>query len=310
MHLSRQTRRDVMRLAVAVIATWCAVSAYHTCRREPASDVLLSTPDSAEVLAHILMSDSLSATARSTGAGHTAHRSAIAADAFPFDPNTADSLTLLRLGLSPRMVRSIYNYRAHHGRYHRPEDFRRVPGMTHELYDRLAPHIRISRAFRYFDDAELYPSDSSLLPPPRHRDSISYPSQEKFREMRALDLNSVDTATLKQVPGIASVRARQIVAYREQLGGYVSPLQLLEIEGFPPPLLDWFVADSSLVARLSLATATERELGRHPYIGYARARAIVTYRRNYGRITSLQQLCLLPEFSADDIARMEPYVSY
>ena len=33
-------------------------------------------------------------------------------ETFPFDPNTADSTTLLRLGLAPWQVRAIYKYRA------------------------------------------------------------------------------------------------------------------------------------------------------------------------------------------------------
>ena len=52
-------------------------------------------------------------------------------ETFPFDPNTADSTSLLRLGLAPWQVRSIYRYRARHGRFHVPEDFKRVPGMTY-----------------------------------------------------------------------------------------------------------------------------------------------------------------------------------
>ena len=60
-------------------------------------------------------------------------------ESFPFDPNTADSTTLLRLGLSPWQVRSIYRYRAKLGRYHTPEDFMRVPNMTNEQWERLKP---------------------------------------------------------------------------------------------------------------------------------------------------------------------------
>ena len=72
-------------------------------------------------------------------------------ETFPFDPNTADSTTLLRLGLAPWQVRAIYKYRARGGRYHRTEDFQRLPGMTPELWNRLASSIRIGEAYRYYD---------------------------------------------------------------------------------------------------------------------------------------------------------------
>ena len=70
-------------------------------------------------------------------------------ETFPFDPNTADSTTLLRLGFSPSMVRGIYRYRAKGGRYHEPADVSYVPGMTNELWDRVSPYIRIDRKYQY-----------------------------------------------------------------------------------------------------------------------------------------------------------------
>lgn len=52
------------------------------------------------------------------------------AELFPFDPNTADSTALLRLGLKPWQVRNIYKYRASGGVYSRPDDFARLYGLT------------------------------------------------------------------------------------------------------------------------------------------------------------------------------------
>lgn len=49
---------------------------------------------------------------------------------FAFDPNTADSTQLLRLGLQPWQVRSIYKYRAAGGVFSRKEDFARLYGLT------------------------------------------------------------------------------------------------------------------------------------------------------------------------------------
>ena len=43
---------------------------------------------------------------------------------FPFDPNTADSTQLLRLGLSSWQVKNIYRYRESGGVYSRPSDRR------------------------------------------------------------------------------------------------------------------------------------------------------------------------------------------
>ncbi|MDO5447411.1 MAG: helix-hairpin-helix domain-containing protein, partial [Prevotellaceae bacterium] len=73
-------------------------------------------------------------------------------ETFPFDPNTADSTQLLRLGLAPFQVRNIYRYRAAGGVYSRKEDFARLYGLTKGDYDRLAPYIRIADRFRPASD--------------------------------------------------------------------------------------------------------------------------------------------------------------
>lgn len=52
------------------------------------------------------------------------------AELFAFDPNTADSTELLRLGLAPWQVRNIYKYRASGGIYRKPSDFARLYGLT------------------------------------------------------------------------------------------------------------------------------------------------------------------------------------
>ena len=62
---------------------------------------------------------------------------------FPFDPNTADSTQLLRLGLQPWQVRNIYKYRAKGGIYRQKEDFAKLYGLTVKQYRELEPYIQI-----------------------------------------------------------------------------------------------------------------------------------------------------------------------
>jgi len=237
-------------------------------------------------------------------------------ETFPFDPNTADSTSLLRLGFAPWQVRSIYKYRARGGRYHRVEDLKRVPGMTPELYKRLATCANIGSDYRYYQDSErsANASSASLRADSLHRsrrDSFASQRIPKFTQLTQVDLNMADSATLVRIPGIASYRARQILRYRERLGGFVDISQLAELDGFPAEeLADWFKVETSSQRRLNLNRATVGQLGRHPYIGFARARAIHDYRRVHGTIHSLDDLQLLPEFSADVISRLAPYVTF
>lgn len=226
------------------------------------------------------------------------------AERFPFDPNTADSTTLLRLGLRPWQVRNIYKYRAHGGVYRKPEDFARLYGLTAGQYRELEPYIRIS--------SDYAPASTLVGKEQKHesygRDTLLYPIKIKATEH--IVLNTADTTTLKKVPGIGSGWARTITAYGERLGGYTSVAQLSEIEGFPEETLKYFTVSNPNPRKLNLNKLSLSQLRRHPYINFYQARAICDYRRLKGTITDLSQLHLLKEFPTEAIERLRPYVEY
>ena len=222
---------------------------------------------------------------------------------FPFDPNSADSTELLRLGLQPWQVVNIYKYRAAGGVYRKPRDFARLYGLTLKEYRRLEPYIRISEenlpADRYFYKYE----------PIEERDTVKYPV--KLQPEERIVLNRADTTQLRKVPGIGSYFARKIVEYRERLGGYYCVQQLLEIEDFPETAVSFFIIpDGTEFRKMNLNRLNLNELKKHPYINFYMARAIVDYRRLHGHIESLQQLKLLPYFTPEAIEHLEPYVEY
>lgn len=221
---------------------------------------------------------------------------------FPFDPNTADSTQLLRLGLSPWQVRNIYKYRAKGGIYRKPADFARLYGLTVKQFKAMEPYIRIS--------ADYQPA-SSLFKEEREqfvRDTVKYPVKIKTTEH--IVLNTADTTLLKKVPGIGSGWARQIVSYRERLGGYRDVSQLLEIEGFPEDALTYFVIQNPQLRKLNVNKLTLNQLRAHPYINFYQAKAIIDYRRLKGNLKSLNDLRLLKDFTPDAIRRLEPYIEY
>lgn len=232
------------------------------------------------------------------------------AELFAFDPNTADSTQLLRLGLSPWQVRSIYRYRAKGGVFRTPEDFARVYGLTRKQYNDMRPYIQIS------DD--YAPAADFIKPQPRFehaeakkeysRDTVKFPL--KLKEGQTVDLVHADTAQLKKIPGIGSWWASRIVNYGKRLGGYASVAQLKEIEGFPEETLIYFRMGQPQIQKLNINTLTLSQLRRHPYINFYQAREICDYRRLKGKITDLNQLSLLKDFPPDEIARLRPYVTY
>lgn len=57
-----------------------------------------------------------------------------------FDPNTADSVTLLQLGLPPFVVRNILRYRQKGGVFRSATAFSKIYGLSSDDYHRLLPY--------------------------------------------------------------------------------------------------------------------------------------------------------------------------
>lgn len=220
---------------------------------------------------------------------------------FPFDPNTADSTELLRLGLKSWQVRNIYKYREAGGVFRKPSDFARLYGLTAKQYQRLKPYMLIS--------VENHADSLYNYEPASERDTLRYPV--KLLPDERIVLNLADTNQLRKVPGIGSHFARQIVEYRRRLGGYYRIQQLLEIENFPETAISFFIIpDSTQLKKINLNRLSMNELKRHPYINFYQAREIVDYRRLHGRLEDLRQLSLSRNFPPEATERLEPYVEY
>ena len=226
-------------------------------------------------------------------------------EVFPFDPNTADSTQLARLGLQHWQIRNIYRYRAAGGVYRKKEDFARLYGLTVKDYRRLEPYIRISSDYQ---PAATLVAHEAHEPHEPHKPHEPYP--QKIDSTQHIVLNTADTTELKRVPGIGSYYAKEIVRYGRWLGGYVSVEQLDEIDQFPTSAKKYFVVTNPSPQRLNINSLSLQQLRRHPYINYFMAKTIVEHRRLHGRIKNLQELSGYRDFTPQMIQRLEPYIAY
>lgn len=218
---------------------------------------------------------------------------------FPFNPNTADSATLIKVGLKSWQVKNLLAYRRAGGHWKDADDFKRLYGLSEEEYQRLRPYIQIPPPVKdvYFTEKDR-----------ARQDSLRQLRPEKFAELTVLDLNTVDTLTLRKVPGIGVGYSRAIVSYRQRLGGFVSVAQLKDIEGLPERIEEWFTVDENAeVNRISINKSDFKTLVRHPYLSYEQVKVITTHIRKYGQLRSWKDLQLYPEFTPQDFERLTPY---
>jgi len=218
-----------------------------------------------------------------------------------FDPNTADSSTLVHLGFKPWQAKNMVKYRAAGGRYRKPEDLKKLYGMTDSMYQALTPYIYIAR-----EEVDSVSVDSL------RKDSL--PRWKEENKDTILNLRTADTVELKMIHGIGSYRARQIVRYREQLGGFVSVEQVLEAKGMEnvdaDSLLAHFWIDSVKIEPMNVNSVGVQRLSRHPYLRFEQAQAIYELRRKKIRLDSIQQLQQIECISAETLEKIAPYLNF
>ena len=224
----------------------------------------------------------------------------------PFDPNLADSIEFLRLGLPSYVIKNVIKYRQKGGRFSTPESFARIYGLTEAKFKELQPYIYISEEFIKKPNRKKSAQERSKRE--EKVDSLQKPF--KYPEGTLVDVNTADTTELKKIPGIGGGIACRIVAYRNRLGGFYTLDQLNEVEFVTADLLKWFKLEGDSVRKLPINRVGLDKLRAHPYINFYQAKVIVEYRRKKGEIKSLSQLALYEEFTEKDFKRLSAYISF
>ena len=209
-----------------------------------------------------------------------------------FNPNKADSLELIQLGLSPYVTRNILRYRAKGGTFRIAEDLGKIYGMTTEKMQELLPYI--------------------ILPQDTIKQQRQYAASEKKDTI--IELNKADTTSLQYLKGIGPVYARRILTYRNQLGGYHHMEQLREAITLSEEdyvyLAEHLTIDTTLIQPICVNTASVERLKRHPYIDFYVAKSIYNTRRNAFELNNITQLRGKEYLPDTTLKKLSPYLSF
>lgn len=214
---------------------------------------------------------------------------------FNFDPNTADSATFVQLGLKSYVASNILKYRSKGGRFKSSEDFSKIYGIPSDKFNELLPYIQIDENF----SKPSFNSEKKAV---------------KENPTTLIELNSADTTLLMQVKGIGRYYAKSIVRFRQNTGGFFSVDQLSEIYGMTPENVEkikpYCTVNPDLIEKIKVNISSVDRLNRHPYISFYQAKAIYELRRKKGKLHQFGELKNLPEFTEDQLKKIEPYLSF
>ncbi|MBS1510762.1 MAG: helix-hairpin-helix domain-containing protein [Bacteroidetes bacterium] len=199
---------------------------------------------------------------------------------FYFDPNTATPVDWQRLGLRDKTIATIQNYLSKGGHFYKPEDLGKIWGLHPDEVQRLIPYVQIA------------PVNSPVPETSSFNASANYSNTHHMPAM--VDINLADTSAYIALPGIGSKLAQRIINFRDKLGGFYSVAQVGETYGLPDSTFQkikpFLQAGSATVKQIDINTASLEELKAHPYIRYNIASAIINYRNQHGKFSSVEDV--------------------
>lgn len=156
---------------------------------------------------------------------------------------------------------------------------------------------------------------SSPLPTFNPADTIkSSRNQKQIESLNRIPFSEADSITLQIVPGIGQATAGRIIKYRENLGGFNSKAQLLEVYGVKEEtangVWEFFEFDPGIFRKIKINSVDLQELASHPYISYGEAKVLIAFRNQHGLFNSAEDLLKVKIFKAEWVEKIEPYLDF
>ena len=212
---------------------------------------------------------------------------------FPFDPNSIDSSTWIKLGLKPWVVTNILKYRNKGGLFKNAESLQKIYGLNKTTYTLIKPYCIIDTSI-FAERKRPYVKSKKINP-------------------QVININLADTTELKSLYGIGSKLASRIIKYRSNIGGFHKIEQILEVYGINPEVIEnnrGQLSVSGPLKKIDINSISKDSLSKHFYFDFKSANAIHNYRYQHGKFKSFESLSEIKSLSEETLKKIEPYLEY
>jgi DNA uptake protein ComE-like DNA-binding protein len=217
---------------------------------------------------------------------------------YPFNPNFLKEGKAYRLGLEADEHDRLLKYREEGNWINSAEDFQKVTKISNEKLE------EISKYFKFPDWVIEQQNAQQSKPKPNAKLS--------FEEKK--DLNTVSEQELLEIRGIGEVLSKRIIRYRDKIGRFRSNIQLNDIYGLKPNLIEDISSKITVKTNLNqplidINNASLIELAEIPYFDYELAREIFQLIKVNQGIDSFEELSKIQQFPTYKIDRIKLYLA-
>ena len=206
-----------------------------------------------------------------------------------FNPNDYSLDDWMALGLSVKQSQSILNF-VQRGIYSNSA-LEKIYVMPTEVYDLIKDSTYYEKQITEFTVIK----DSVVKPLP------------------LLEINAASKEDLIELNGVGEFYAKQILKYKNELGGFVFIEQLLEVwkmrlETYEK-LLPQLTIDTNKIKKINVNTCSLEDLRSHPYLDYYQANSIIKMRMQKDGYNELQEILESKLINEEEFQRLLPYLS-
>jgi len=208
-----------------------------------------------------------------------------------FDPNIYTEQEWLNLGLSKKQVAIVLK-------------FTKRGIFSNEQLQKI--FVIPPQLFEIIKDSTFYPKkvfDKNHLQ--------NFQSEKKAKI--SVNVNTANQDELESIPGVGSFYAKNIIKYRDRIGGFVKKSQLLEVWKMDlekyNAIEEFMVIDVNEIRIIHINTATAEEIKQHPYFNWNIANSVVKMRiqkTGFKRIEEIKESVLIDE---EFFEKIKPYLS-
>lgn len=205
-----------------------------------------------------------------------------------FDPNTYSEKEWRAVGLSQKQADVVLKF-TQRGIYSN-EQLKKIFVIPAELYDLIK-------------DSTVYPAQKEN----------TAESKKTEKTIVLVELNNANQEQLESIPGIGAFFAKNIIKYRDRLGGFLYKEQVMEVWKMDvekySTIEKYIQVSPNEIKRIELNTVTAEELKEHPYLNWSIANSIVKMRTQKVKFKSIEDIKESVLIDEELFEKIKPYLT-
>ncbi len=208
-----------------------------------------------------------------------------------FNPNDYSKEQWIALGLSEKQANVIMKFIIRG--IHSNEDLKKIFVIPEALFDLI--------------------KDSTVYPIKDYKKELEKELKIDHPTINLMNLNKANIDEFTSIKGIGPFYAKQIIRYRDQLGGFSSKEQLLEVwkmnlETYDK-IKDYVFIMKGDLKQISLNNTNINELNAHPYLNWNQSNSIIKLREQRGGFKSINDIKESVLIDEETFEKLAPYIS-